>query len=137
MICLLSLSFSHQRKKEMSLNCREKKTKKQNSKHQYVHMDTTIKRISFFVFSQTRHLNFVVLQAQTSKTTANRTQMFQSILMRIDKYTKTDKVMHKLTHLFDFQMMPNERIAFQKTFPKKRSELLKQNKNKKSGGKTY
>lgn len=48
--------------------------------------------------------------------------------MRIDKYTKTDKVMHKLIHLFDFQMMPNERIAIQKkNIPKEKIWAIKIN----------
>lgn len=129
---LPSLTFSHQRKKEMSINCRKNKIK---SKHQYVHMDTTIKSFFLLIFplrlhlkNWPPHLNFAVCQAQT-KTIANRTQVYQNIL-RCDKNWQEDT---QTSYLFDSEMMPNKIIAFQKTFQKKKMIIWAiKNKGKKN-----
>ncbi len=121
MICLPSLTFSHQRKKEMSINCRKKK----KSKHQYVHNHN---KCFLFIFplrlhlkNWPPHLNFAVCQAQT-KTIANRTQVYQNI--QEDAQT---------SHLFDSEIIPNKIITFQKTFQKKKKIIWAiKNKSKKN-----
>lgn len=131
MICLPSLTFSHQRKKEMSINCRKKIIIKASvCTHGHNH-----KKCFLFIFplrlhlkNWPPHLNFAVCQAQT-KTIANRTQVYQNIL-RCDKNWQEDA---QTSHLFDSEIMPNKRITFQKTFQKKKKNIWAiKNKGKKN-----